>query len=84
MSLHPISVTLDNITHRFEVGEYPHHDEMRCKFNVFYQGNLVATFAPDRQQILHLCKNYGNMKPAILHLVADQIEALHVYGFFEQ
>ncbi|MDQ7949367.1 MAG: hypothetical protein REI78_15385 [Pedobacter sp.] len=84
MSLHPISVTLDNITYRFEVGEYPHHDEMRCKFSVYYQGKLMATFAPDRNHILHLCQNYGNMKEPILHLVADQLEALHHYGFFEQ
>lgn len=82
--MHPISVTLDNITYRFEVGEYPHHDEIRCKFNVYYHKKLVATFAPDRHQVLHLCKNYGNMKEQILHLVADQIEALYVYGFFEQ
>ena len=82
--MHPISVTLDNVTYRFEVDEYPHHDGSRCKFNVYYHGKLVATFAPDRHQILQLCKNYGNMREPILHLVADQIEALYVYGFFEQ
>lgn len=84
MSMHHISVTFDGIVYRFEVGEYPHQDELRCKFNVHYQGKLVATFAPDRHQVLHLCKNYGNMKEPLLHLVADQIETLHVYGFFEQ
>ncbi len=82
--MHPITVKLDNITYRFEVSEHPHYDEVRCKFNVYYQGKLVATFAPDKQHILHLCKNYGNMKDNLLHLVADQLETLHVYGFFEQ
>ena len=83
MSMHPISVTLDNVNYRFEVGEYPHQDEMRCKFNVHAKGKLVATFAPDRHKILHLCKNHGNLNEPLLHLIADQIEQLNVYGFFD-
>lgn len=80
--MHPISIELDHTTYRFEVGEYPHHDQLRCKFNVHYQGKLVATFAPDRHQLLQLCKNYGNLPEPLLHLVADKIEQLHPYGFF--
>ncbi len=82
--MHQITVQLDGISYPFEIGEYPHQDELRCKFNVHYHGKLVATFAPDRHHILHLCKNYGGLSEKILHLVADQLEALHVYGFFEQ
>lgn len=82
--MHPITVELDGIKYQFEVGEYPHHDELRCKFNVHYHGKLIATFAPDRYHVLHLCKNYGNLGEPILHLVADELEKLHVYGFFEQ
>ncbi len=82
--MHTISIDYDNITYHFEVGEYPHHDELRCKFNVHYHGKLVATFAPDRQQLLHLCKNYGNLSEPLLHLLADRIEQLHPYGFFSQ
>ncbi|RZL50675.1 MAG: hypothetical protein EOP00_03205 [Pedobacter sp.] len=84
MTKHPVTVELDGINYYFYVGEYPHHDELRCKFNVFYQGSLVATFAPDRNHILYLCKKYGNLNDTLLDRIADQIEKLHVYGFFEQ
>lgn len=84
MTKHQVKVELDGVNYHFYVGEYPHHDQLRCKFNVFYQGVLVATFAPDRNHILHLCQKYGNLKDALLDRVADEIEKLHVYGFFEQ
>jgi hypothetical protein len=84
MTKHPVIVELDGVKHYFYVSEYPQHDEVRCKFNVYYKGELVATFTPDAHHILHLCENYGNLNPKTLNLVADQIEALHVYGFFEQ
>ncbi|RZM22153.1 MAG: hypothetical protein EOO88_30275 [Pedobacter sp.] len=84
MAKHPVIVELEGIKYHFYVGEYPLHDDQRCKFKVYYQGALVATFAPDRHHILHLCKNYGHLKEQLLDLIADQIEPLHVYGFFEQ
>jgi len=82
--MHPIRVTLDKKTYDFEVGEYPHPDELRCKVSVYTNGKLVASFTPDRHHILHLCKNHGNLKEPLLHAVADRIEQLYPYGFFEQ
>lgn len=67
--------------YKFEVAAYLHHDGERCKFKVFQDGKLMASFAPDKHHLLHLCKNYGNLREPVLHLVADQIEALHKYGF---
>lgn len=84
MTKHPIIVELDGLKHYFYVSEYPHHDEVRCKFKVYYKGELVATFTPDAHHILHLCENYGNLNEKTLNLIAHQIEALYVYGFFEQ
>jgi hypothetical protein len=82
--MHPITVLLDKKTYDFQVGEYPHHDELRCKLNVFQDGKLVASFTPDRHHILHLCKNYANLKEPLLHAIADRVEQLYPYGFFEQ
>jgi hypothetical protein len=82
MSLHTISVTLDKKNYKFEVGEYPHYDNERCKYKVFKDGVLVASFAPDRHHILHLCKNNGDLKEPLLHVIADKIEQLNPYGFF--
>jgi len=80
--MHPITINLDGVAYTFQISEHPHHDELRCKFNVHYHGKLVATFAPDRNHLLHLCQNYGNLSEQLLHLVADQLEQLHPYGFF--
>jgi hypothetical protein len=82
MFLHTISVKHYKKTYNFDVGEYPHHDQLRCKFNVYYQGKLVASFAPDRQHLLQLCKNYGNLREPLLNLIADKIEQLYPHGFF--
>ena len=84
MSLFPIAVDYENVTYHFQVSEYPHYDELRCKFNVYYCGELVATFTPGKDHILHLCKKFGNIKDQLLDLVTDQIERLHPYGFFLQ
>lgn len=58
MTKHPVIVKLDGVKHYFYVSEYPHHDQVHCKFNVYYKGELAATFTPDAHQILHLCENY--------------------------
>jgi hypothetical protein len=78
---YPISVSVDQKTYHFEVGEYLHQDGERCKFKVFKEGMLVASFEPDRHQLLHLCQNQGKVEEQILHLLADQIEARHPHGF---
>lgn len=84
MTKYPVIVELDGLKHYFYVSEYAQHNEVRCKFNVYYKGELVATFTLDAYHILHLCENYGNLNPKTINLVAGQIKALYVYGFFEQ
>jgi hypothetical protein len=76
-----IIITYNKKTYKFDIGTYLHHDGERCKYKVFHDGKLVATFAPDKNHLLQLCKNHGNLREPLLHLVADQIEALHPYGF---
>jgi hypothetical protein len=73
----PVTVNKDKQVHHFEVGEYLHHDGENCKFKVFEQGVLVASFEPDTHNYLHVCKNPGNLAEEVLHLLADQIETHH-------
>jgi hypothetical protein len=80
MENYPISITADKKVHHFEVGEYPHHNDDRCKFRVFEDGLYVASFEPDAQDFLQICQNPGRIDEEILHLLADQIEAHHPHG----
>ena len=80
MENYPITITVDEEVHHFEVGEYPHHNEEQCKYKVFEQGVHVASFEPDTQDFLHICKNPGGIDEDVLHLLADQIEAHHPQG----
>jgi hypothetical protein len=70
----PITITKDKEVHHFEVGEYPHHDESRCRYKVFENGKLIASFEPDAQNLLHICQNTSGLDEEILYLLADQIE----------
>ncbi len=80
MENYPITISKDKELHHFEVGEYAHHDDEKCKFRVFENGVYVASFEPDDQQILHICQNPGKVEEEILHLLADQIEIHHPHG----
>ncbi|TWR28913.1 hypothetical protein FPZ43_11650 [Mucilaginibacter pallidiroseus] len=72
-----VTVTLKKQTYQFEIGEYLHHQDERCKFKVFENGKMVASFEPDAHQYLHVCQNPGNLDERVLNLLADKIEAHH-------
>jgi hypothetical protein len=80
MENYPISISIDKQVHNFEVGEYLHHNGEGCKVKVFQKGALVASFEPDEYDNLHICQNPGKLQEALLHLLADQIEAHHPLG----
>ncbi len=83
MENYPITISKDKEVHHFEVGEYAHHHEDRCKYKVFENGVYVASFEPDSHDFLHICQNPGEVDEAILHLLADQIEKHHPQGKFD-
>lgn len=83
MENYPITISKDKAVHHFEVGEYAHHDGERCKFRVFENGEFVASFQPDKHQFLHICQNPAGLNEEILHLLADQIEAHHPHGNYD-
>jgi hypothetical protein len=80
MENYPITISKDKEVHHFEVGEYVHHEDDKCKYRVFENGAYVASFTPDDHDFLHICQNPGNVDEEILHLLADQIEAHHPQG----
>jgi hypothetical protein len=77
MKSHILSITKDDETFQFEINDYPHHEHMHCKFDVFQNGQLVAGLNPDEHHILHICKDTGVVDPEVLNLLADEIEAHH-------
>ncbi|WP_428330089.1 hypothetical protein [Mucilaginibacter sp.] len=77
MENYPITISQDKELHHFEVGEYVHHDDDKCKYRVFENGAYVASFTPDEHDFLHICQNPGGLDEELLHLLADQIEAHH-------
>ena len=75
MANFPITISLDKAVHHFEVGEFPHHDERKCRYRVYENGEMVASFEPDAQNFLHICQNTAGLDEELLYLLADQIEA---------
>ncbi len=79
MNIFSIEITKDEDQLKFEVRDYPHHeDENRCKFEVLKDGKLVASFEPDRHGMLHICKNAGLVDEELLHLIADKLEVMGI------
>lgn len=76
MDRYKISIPQDNETLNFEVADYAHHVEDHCKFEVFQDGEFIASFEPDKHKLLHLCKNTGLINEEVLYLIADKLETL--------
>lgn len=60
---------------RFEIVDYVHHNSSRCQFEVYLNGILVASFQPDLQDHLYICKKQGHIDEDLLNLLADEIES---------
>ena len=80
MKNYAITISKDKEEHHFEVGEYAHYEDNKCKFRVFENGVYVASFTPDDHGFLHICQNPAHINEAILYMLADQIEAHHPHG----
>ncbi|UOE47934.1 hypothetical protein MTO98_26340 [Mucilaginibacter sp. SMC90] len=46
MENYPITISKDKKVHHFEVGEYVHHEEDKCKYRIYENGAYVASFTP--------------------------------------
>jgi hypothetical protein len=44
MENYPITISVDKKVHHFEVGEYLHEQEGKCKYRVYENGAYVASF----------------------------------------
>lgn len=80
MENYAITISKDKEVHHFEVGEYAHQEDTKCKFRVFENGVYVASFEPDAHDFLHICQNPGQLDEEVLHLLADEIELHHPHG----
>lgn len=62
----------------YEIRDYAYDENNRCKFEVFLDDRLVASFEPDSKGFLHICKNPGNVDEATLHGLAEKIESYNL------
>ena len=72
-----IEVEKDDSQLVFEIADYAHDEHNACKFEVYQENKMIASFEPDRRGILHICKNPGNVDDEILHKIAERIESYH-------
>ena len=72
-----IQIAQENENIVFEVIDYAHDEENKCKFEVFRDRKFVASFEPDSRGFLHVCKNPGNIDENILDSLAEKIESYH-------
>ena len=77
MEKYTIKYDADGSTYEFLVGQFPFRDGETCKYSVFYDGNTIASFEPDRNNVLNICKNNSGFNEEILGQLADEIEYRH-------
>ncbi|OWK70363.1 hypothetical protein CBW18_12950 [Pedobacter sp. AJM] len=77
MEKYKIKHEADQHTYEFEVAQYPFRDGETCKYTVFYEGKMVASFEPDSCHVLHICKNDSGFDETLLGLLADEMEYRH-------
>jgi hypothetical protein len=73
-----ISIAVDKQNEHFEIRDYMHHDDEKCKYEIFKDGQFVGSLAPDNHKELHICKNPGVLPLSTLHLIADQLEGYNL------
>lgn len=74
METYTVTLRDGETVHHFEVGEYLHHDEERCKYRIYENGTYVASFQPDGQHYLHVCQNPAGLDDELLYRLAEHIE----------
>ena len=69
-----IEIQEDEALEVYEVIDYAHGEDNKCKFEIFKAGKLAASFEPDSKGFLHVCKNPGNLNEITLEHLAEKIE----------
>lgn len=77
MEKYNIKYDADETSYEFLVGQFPFGDGDTCKYSVFYEGKMVASFEPDRNNVLNICKNDAGFDEELLGQLADEIEYRH-------
>ena len=74
-----IPISREDKTLIFEVLDFAHNEDHQCKFELLLGDQMVASFEPDRQGFLHICKNPGGIDRETLHLIAEKIEGYNFH-----
>jgi hypothetical protein len=59
------------------VKDFVHHEDGKCKFEVYLLGQLILSLEPDDDSF-RTCKNPGKLKQEMINQIIDQIEAYHL------
>ncbi|HEY9532936.1 MAG TPA: hypothetical protein VIQ77_00290 [Mucilaginibacter sp.] len=73
-----ISVAIGTENQHFEIRDYMHHEDDKCKYEVFKEGKFIGSFEPDNHKILHICQNPGIVPEEVLNLICDQLESYRI------
>lgn len=70
-----ISVSRGEEVFQFEVLSL---EKDSCEFEVYRDGVLVASFEPNEDEYIRICRNQGGLDEDIVYLIADKIEAYNL------
>ncbi len=73
-----INIQSHNKKEVFEIKDYVHDENHRCKFEVFKEGEFVASFEPGRHGHLYVCKNTGKIDNEVLHSITAKLESYNL------
>ncbi|MFD2147430.1 hypothetical protein [Mucilaginibacter antarcticus] len=73
-----ISVAVNDHNEHFEIRDYMHHDDEKCKYEIFKDGQFIGSLEPDNHKSLHICKDPGLVPANTLHLIAEQLEGYNI------
>jgi hypothetical protein len=61
----------------FIVKDFVHHEDGKCKFEVYRLGQLILSLEPD-DDTFRTCQNPGELKKEMINQIIDQIESYHL------
>lgn len=73
-----ISIKIANVLQHFEVKDYMHHDGELCKYEIYKDGEFIASFEPDTHRELHVCRDAGVLSTDVLFKIADELERYNI------
>lgn len=73
-----IDIIKDKEKLQFDVIDFANsEDGTHCKFEVYNNNKMIASFEPDDYGFLHICKNNHEVDEETLYLIAGKLESIN-------